>query len=156
MKVLAGVLLAAAASLPAGTIQQHAADLPWRPASASMPAGAQIAILEGDPQQKRWFTVRLKVPAGSALRPHWHPRDERVTVIAGKVAVGFGETVNEAGVATFGPGSFYVNPANSRHFVLFPEESIVQITGIGPWEVNFVEKPGVDAPGVSPDAAPAR
>ena len=156
MKLLAAVLFAAAASLPPGTIQQHATDLTWAPASPAMPAGTQIALLEGDPRQKRWFTIRLKVPAGSVIRPHWHPRDERVTVISGRVAVGFGDAVDEAAVATFGPGSFYVNPAHSRHYVRFPEESVVQITGVGPWEVQFVDKPGAATPGVSPDAGPAR
>jgi hypothetical protein len=34
-----------------------------------------------------------------------------------------------------------VNPARSHHFVLFPQDSVVQVTGVGPWEVHFLEAP---------------
>src|SRR5688500_9920891 len=84
---------AAAEPLPPCTMQQWPDQIAWAAAPPSMPAGTQIAVLEGDPAAKRWFTLRLKVPAGARLAPHWHPRDERVTVLSGRVAVGFGETV---------------------------------------------------------------
>lgn len=137
----ASVLAAAATAaspLPPGTVQFWPEQVAWSAASPAMPAGTQIAVIEGDPQAKKWFTIRLKVPAGAVIRPHSHPRDERVTVLSGAVAVGFGEAVDEAAVARFGPGAFYVNPANRPHYVLFGEDSVVQITGVGPWEVNFV------------------
>jgi len=130
---------ASIAATPAGTIRLQADALAWKPGNPTMPAGTQVAVLEGDPKAARFFTIRLKVPAGSRLAPHWHPRDERVTVISGVVAVGFGEVIDEQAVTRFGPGAFYVNPANSRHYVLFAEDSVVQVTGIGPWEVNFLK-----------------
>ena len=138
--ILAAALLAttAFAAPPPGALQWLPDTVPWSPASPAMPAGTQIAVLEGDPKAKRWFTIRLKLPAGAVIAPHWHPRDERVTVISGTVAVGFGDSVDPAAVTRFGAGGFYVNPANSHHFVMFPEESVVQVTGIGPWEINFV------------------
>lgn len=141
--LLLAVLPADAA--PPGVVQLQPEAIVWGPGSPAMPAGTQIAVLEGDPKAQRFFTIRLKVPAGSRLAPHWHPRDERVTVISGSVAVGFGDTVDEAAVTRFGAGSFYVNPANSRHYVLFPEDSVVQVTGVGPWEVNFLT-PAAPAP----------
>lgn len=153
MKLLAAaLLLATAAALPPGTVQMHPDALPWAPASPALPAGTQVAVLEGDPAQRKWFTIRLKVPAGAVLRPHRHPRDERVTVLSGAVAVGFGEVLDPDAVARFGPGSFYVNPANRPHYVLFTEDSVVQVTGVGPWEVKFVEPPAA----VTPAGAPAR
>ena len=133
-----GLALMAAAAPPPGAIQLQPDAVSWNPASAAMPPGTQIAVLEGDPKAQRFFTIRLKVPAGSRLAPHWHPRDERVTVISGSVQVGFGDAIDEAATAKFAAGGFYVNPANSHHFVLFPEDSVVQVTGIGPWEINFL------------------
>jgi len=136
-------ILAAALALlgaaPAGTIQLQPDSIAWTSGSPAMPPGTQVAVLEGDPKAARFFTIRLKVPAGSRLAPHWHPRDERVTVISGMVAVGFGEVIDEQAVTRFGPGAFYINPASSRHYVLFVEDSVVQVTGIGPWEVNFLK-----------------
>ena len=130
----------AGGALPGGAIQIQGGDVKWRAGPPSMPAGTQVAVLEGDPKAKGLFTQRLKVPAGARIEPHWHPRDERVTVLSGVVAVGFGEVVDESTLTRFGAGSFYVNPAGSRHYVLFPEDAIVQITGEGPWELHYVGK----------------
>ena len=139
--LLGFVLAAGAAPPPAGTLQVQPEALAWRAASPSMPAGTQIAVLEGDPKAEGLFTIRLKVPAGARLAPHWHPRDERVTVLSGEVHVGFGDAIDEGAVARFGAGAFYVNPARSHHFVLFPRDTIVQITGVGPWAVHFLGAP---------------
>ena len=136
-----GAVGAADAPLPRGTVQASPDAIRWQPGSPAMPPGTQMAVLEGDPKGKEWFTLRLKVPAGAVIKPHWHPRDERVTVISGVAGVGFGETVDPKKVTRLGPGSFYVNPANSRHYLVFGEETVLQATGIGPWELHFVEAP---------------
>jgi quercetin dioxygenase-like cupin family protein len=125
--------------VPAGAIQVPGGEVNWSPGPPSMPAGTRVVVLEGDPKAGGMFTQRMQVPAGARIAPHWHPRPERVTVLSGTVAVGFGETVDEARVKRFGPGSFYVNPPQSRHYVLFLEDAVVQITGEGPWELHYVK-----------------
>jgi quercetin dioxygenase-like cupin family protein len=123
------------AEVPPGTIQFSADDISWKPAPPTMPAGTQIAVLEGDPSKPGMFTIRLKAPAGSAIAPHTHPRPERVTVLSGAVEVGFGETATRESVRRFEGGSFYVNPPGFAHFLFIPEETVLQITGEGPWQV---------------------
>jgi mannose-6-phosphate isomerase-like protein (cupin superfamily) len=123
-------------AIPPGTIQ--VTKVTWKPGPPSMPKGAQIAVLEGDQTKPGIFTLRLKMPRGSRVPPHWHPRPERVTVLSGEAQVGFGDKVS-SDVTTFRAGSFYVNPPQSHHFVLFPQETVIQITGEGPWEVHPVE-----------------
>jgi quercetin dioxygenase-like cupin family protein len=147
LAVCSALLAFTASAAPPGSIQVRPDTLKWGAASPTMPAGTQIAVLEGNPKAEGIFTIRLKVPANSRIAPHWHPRDERVTVLSGTVIVGFGDTIEESALAKFGAGSFYVNPANVHHYVLFPEESVVQITGVGPWEVHALE---------TKDAVPAR
>ena len=61
-----------------------------------------------------------------------------VTIPAG-VKVGFGDRWNDADMRSFGPGGFYVNPAESHHFVGFQRTSVLQITGEGPWVLNMLE-----------------
>jgi quercetin dioxygenase-like cupin family protein len=129
------------ADLPSGTIQFPAGAGTWNAAAASLPPGTQIMVLEGDPSKEGLFTIRLKMPAGASLAPHWHPRDERVTVMSGEVLVGFGDHVDKDAMARFTTGGFYVNPANSHHYVQAAAESVLQLTGIGPWEVHFLEAP---------------
>ena len=111
----------------------------WKDAPPSLPKGSKIAVLEGDSRQPGMFTIRLKVPAGSQIAPHTHPRPERVTVLSGRVIVGFGATVDEAKGTAFTSGGFYVNPPNEAHWVLVPEESVLQLTCEGPWELVYVK-----------------
>ena len=40
------------------------AHLNWGPAPAILPAGARLAVLEGDPSKAGPFTMRLAMPAG--------------------------------------------------------------------------------------------
>lgn len=144
--LVAGLLLAGAAQAgaPAGAIQVPVDQITWRAAGPNLPAGTMAAVLEGDPKKEGLFTMRLRVPAGTKLAPHWHPRDERVTVLEGTVMVGFGDVADEKSGSRFTAGSFYVNPAMSHHYVWFPEQSIIQITAMGPWELHYV------APGANP------
>ena len=113
-------------------------EIGWSDAPPSLPKGTKVAILEGDPRAAGVFTMRLLVPAGSTVAPHWHPRAERVTVISGRAEVGFGDVVDRTKVKSFTAGGFYVNPPNSHHYLYFPEESILQLTCEGPWELNYV------------------
>src|ERR687892_450885 len=106
----------------------------WNDAPPSMPQGTKMAVLEGSPREAGIFTIRLRVPAGAAIAPHTHPRPERVTVLSGKVTVSIG-----GGETTFGGGGFYVNPPNEVHSLSFGEESVLQLTCEGPWELNYVK-----------------
>jgi quercetin dioxygenase-like cupin family protein len=131
-------LAALAAAPPPDTIQVDAAKIVWKDGPPTLPKGTKVAVLEGDPKQAGMFTMRLRVPAGSKVMPHWHPRPERVTILSGKVAVGFGDTWDDKELRGFGPGDFYVNPAQSHHYVFFPRSSVIQITGEGPWELHLL------------------
>jgi quercetin dioxygenase-like cupin family protein len=110
-------------------------NVTWVDAPPTMPKGTQIAVLEGDIKQPGIFTIRLKVPAGSKLPAHTHPRDERVTVLSGKVVVDI-----DGRKTTFTAGGFYVNPPNVPHSVYFPKASVIQLTCEGPWEMKRVEQ----------------
>jgi Cupin len=111
----------------------------WIDGPPSLPAGSKIAVLEGNPREAGMFTMRVRVPAGSALAPHWHPRDERVTVLSGAAEVGFGASADRRSVTRYGAGSFYVNPPREMHYVYFAEETVLQMTGVGPWEIHVTD-----------------
>ncbi|HVR41659.1 MAG TPA: cupin domain-containing protein [Thermoanaerobaculia bacterium] len=125
------------AAPPSGTIQ--VTHVTWNDAPPTMPAGTKIAVLEGDPKKPGLFTIRLKVPAGSVIAPHWHPRPERVTVLAGHVLVGFSDVVDEKSATEFTDGGFYVNARKAHHWVKFAEDTVLQLTCEGPWELNYLK-----------------
>src|SRR4051812_9847623 len=58
----------------------NAGDLKWGPAPPAFNAGAQMAVVDGDPSAAGPFVVRVKFPDGFKVMPHWHPTDENVTV----------------------------------------------------------------------------
>jgi len=138
MLIFSALLLFLAAP-PSGTIQRHAKSIVWKAGPPTMPKGSKIAVIEGDQTKSGIFTLRIKFPQGAVVPPHWHPRPERVTLLSGRVMVGFGDVVDSTATRTFVAGDFYVNPPEAHHYVIVPVETVVQITGEGPWETNRVE-----------------
>src|SRR5438045_898101 len=56
-------------------------QIQWKDGPAALPAGAQMAVLEGDPSKEGFFVFRGKMPDGYKVPPHWHPVAERITVL---------------------------------------------------------------------------
>jgi quercetin dioxygenase-like cupin family protein len=110
----------------------------WGPAPPSLPPGAQAAILLGSPAKEGPFVIRLKFPAGFVVPPHRHSKDEFVTVIAGGFAISSGEKLSSA-VKPLGAGSFVHLPAGMPHFATAVGETIVQINGVGPFDVVYID-----------------
>jgi quercetin dioxygenase-like cupin family protein len=124
-------------------VVQHAVpsdEMPWKPCPPSLPSGCEIAVLEGDPRAPGMFTVRFRLNEEFLMPPHTHPRDERVTVLEGRMAVAFGTNGTRENAREFGPGDYYVNARDAVHTVWASKSSEIQITGIGPWEAHFVDR----------------
>ncbi len=142
MKPMFGVFL-----LIATLLAQHAPaqnmftpdQIQYGPVPAFLPSGAQLAVLEGDPTASTGdFTVRLKMPNGYRIPPHWHPNRENATVISGNFKVGMGDTFDEGKMTTFGAGSFgYLDPS-MHHYVMAAGEVVVQVHGMSPLQVNYI------------------
>lgn len=113
-------------------------DIPWSVAPASLPAGAEAAVLYGDPSKEGEFTMRLKLPKGYRIAPHTHPKPEAITVISGVFKLGLGPTGERAGVETLPAGSFSMMPKGVVHYVFADEDAIVQINATGPWSIEYV------------------
>lgn len=110
----------------------------WQAAPAVLPQGAQIAVLEGDPSKAGPFTVRLKAPAGYRIAPHSHPGIEHVTVISGTFNIGMGDTLDTSKGQALPAGSFIVLPPGMHHYAWATSDAVVQLHGVGPWELNYV------------------
>ena len=115
-----------------------AKDLKWVAAPAGLPKGAQIAVIDGDPSKAAEFTVRLKFPAGLRIMPHTHPTAERVTVMQGTMALGMGDKFDEKTAQTLQVGDFAKLPAGMRHYAMAKTAAIVQLHGMGPFEITYV------------------
>lgn len=141
----AGLLVAAAAHNLSHDKNAFAPDtIPWGPAPAVVRPGAQFAVLEGDPTAPTGdFTIRLKMPDGFRIAPHWHPQRENVTVISGTFKVGMGDVFDPGAMKTFPAGSFAFLDTNMHHFAMAQGETVVQVHGQSPLQFNYVN-PGDD------------
>lgn len=110
----------------------------WASAPASLPPGAKLAVLAGDPATAGPFTMRLAMPAGYRIPPHFHPVTEHVTVIEGTFYVGMGETFDAAKAGALPAGTFAALEPGVRHFALTKEATIIQLHGVGPWRITYV------------------
>jgi quercetin dioxygenase-like cupin family protein len=110
----------------------------WGPAPPTLPPGAQIAVLVGDPKEKGPYTMRVKLPDGYKVPPHWHPSDENVTVLQGTFHIGRGEKFDAAATQELPAGSYMRMPKTMRHFAFAKGETILQLHGMGPFEINYV------------------
>jgi hypothetical protein len=112
--------------------------LVWKDAPASLPPGAKLAVLDGDPTKPGPFVMRMKFPDGYRVAPHTHPRPERATVLAGVLHIGMGAAFDAAKCQAMPAGSFGTWPAGMEHFGWFQGETIIQLHGDGPWAVTYV------------------
>lgn len=134
----------------AGHVVVPLAETKWGPAPPSLPPGAQVAILEGDPRTKgATYTIRVKLPDGYKVPPHWHPVDENVTVLKGTLILGRGDKFNREGVMELAAGTFSHMPKGTRHFAQAKGETILQVHGVGPFDVYYVNPE--DDPRKKPD-----
>lgn len=106
-------------------------------APPALPAGAKLAVLQGDPVQPGLFVVRLVFPAGYTIPPHYHPTHENVTVLRGALHIGMGTQFDKAATSVLEAGSFATMPAAMRHFVWVEKETELQIHGTGPFTLNY-------------------
>jgi quercetin dioxygenase-like cupin family protein len=137
MRILTATVLAAALVLPARAHAQ-APELKWGPAPAIFPAGAKLAVLQGDPGKAEPVTVRLDFPNGYVLPPHFHPTDEAVTVIQGTFQVGMGDKVDKSKLMAIPVGGFVVAGAGQHHYAVVKGRTIVQVNLMGPFALTYV------------------
>jgi hypothetical protein len=148
MKTLVLVVLVCTTILVAAPAPPQNAFIPdqikFGPVPPVLAAGAQLAVLEGDPMASSGdFTIRLKMPDGYRIAPHWHPKRENVTVISGSFKVGMGDTFDVSKMNIFPAGSFaYLDPS-MHHYGMAVGETIVQVHGTAPFQINYVN-PGDD------------
>lgn len=129
---------------PASAMDTHAhtiltpEEVKWGPGPASLPKGAEAAMVFGDASKEGLFALRLKLPKGYVIAPHTHPKPEVVTVLSGTFRLGMGETADREKTKPLPAGGFFAMAPGMPHFVFIDEETVVQLNSVGPWGVTYV------------------
>ena len=148
------VLLAAAAAIVAAPaiarkpVHHHAtvkkaaaaapAELKWMDGPPGLPAGATFAVKKGNPEAKGSFTIGIKMPAGYSVPPHWHPTDEHVTVVSGKVAYGMSDRMSRTAATGLAAGESITMKAKEHHWVMTADGGEVEVSAMGPFKITYV------------------
>lgn len=127
--LLSAPLAAQGASAPA---------LKWGPAPAVFPAGAQMAVVSGDPGKAGKFTIELSMPAGYKIPPHFHPAEEHVVILKGTFLFGMGDKLDQAATKTMAVGDSGTIPAMAHHYAIAKDATVVQVTSMGPFAMIYV------------------
>jgi quercetin dioxygenase-like cupin family protein len=114
-----------------------ASDLQWTDVPA-LPSGAKIAVIEGPLSEAVPFTFRIKLPADYKIPAHSHPAIEHVTVISGTFNIGMGDKLDSSKTQPIPAGGVAIMQPKMNHFAWTKEETILQVHGVGPWAVNYV------------------
>jgi hypothetical protein len=139
------VLVAASPATP----KAKPAEIKWMGmAPPGLPAGADFAVLSGNPGKAGKFTIRIKMPSNYAVRPHWHPSDEKVTLVSGKLAYGMSDQLSRTGGEALAPGASVVMKAKMHHWVYTGDGAEVEVSATGPFKITYVH-PGDDPRGAA-------
>ncbi len=117
---------------------KNPADMEWKAGPPSLPPGAQMTLLEGDPSKEGFFAMRARFPAGYVIPPHFHPNEERLTIIEGTFLLGMADKVDEAKYQSFSAGSYIAMPPGMPHFAKAKTDVVVQLATNGPWDIIYL------------------
>ena len=112
-------------------------DLKWDDVPA-LPPGAKVALIEGPLNEAVPFIMRLKFPANYKVPAHWHPAIEHLTVLSGTFNMGIGEKLDMSKTKPLSTGGVMIIQPKTPHFAWTQEEVMVQVHGVGPWGVTYV------------------
>jgi len=114
------------------------AEAKWGDPPPVFEKGASFTVVSGNPGEAGVFVVRLKMPAGYKIAPHWHPTDEHVTVLSGTFSLGMGEKFDKATMKDLPAGGYVLLPAEMRHYAMAKTAATVQVQGPGPFVLTYV------------------
>jgi quercetin dioxygenase-like cupin family protein len=109
------------------------------PAPPSIPAGAELAVLHGDPGKKGPYVMRLRLPDGYRLPPHWHSQQEHLTVLEGTFNLGMGDKIDEGSAKALSAGGFHYIAARQPHYAFSKGVTVLQVHGMGPFDIHYLE-----------------
>jgi hypothetical protein len=121
-------------------------DLKWGDAPPVLPKGAKVAVLNGDPFKPGTYTIRLMAPANYKIAPHWHSQPENLTIISGTLLLGMGDKMDGKQAKPLKAAGYHYLPAKQHHYAMTKSPTVIQISGEGPFDINYIDAKDNPAP----------
>ena len=138
---LAALIVAAPAEAKKAAAKPKAAApaaLKWMDGPPGLPGGATFAVVSGDPGKAGKFTIRAKLPANYAVPAHWHPTDEKVSVVSGRLAYGMSDQLNKMSGTALNAGENVVMKAKMNHWVYTGDGAEIEVSAMGPFAITYL------------------
>ena len=84
------------------------------------------------------FSLRIMLPNGYKIAPHYHPTDEHIVILSGNFHIGMGDTVDHTKEMLLQKGGFGVAPANQHHYAWVEGSTEFILYGNGPLAMTYV------------------
>ena len=136
---LGAVLLVSPASWSADAMYMSGDQLKWGDAPPVLPKGAKLAVLGGDPGKAGPYVIRLKMPANYKIAPHWHSKDENITVVSGTFYLAEGDKMDTKNAHAMKAGGFHYLPGKTHHYAYSKGPAVVQVHGEGPFDITYID-----------------
>ncbi len=139
--VLSSVFAASVFAQSTPHVISTVSEAKWGPAPPMLPAGAQLAVLSGNPMGTGAYAVRIRVPANYAIPAHSHPTDENVVVTAGSLTFGMGDKLSKTAKEnkTLHVGGYALMPTGMNHYAFAGKAGAdIVLYGQGPVEFKYV------------------
>jgi len=112
-------------------------DFVWGDPPPSLPKGAKLAVLAGDPSKEGPITLRVVFPPNYKMAAHTHLGVENVTVLKGTLYVGMGDKIDMKNATLLKAGAFFAIPTTGPHFAFTKEGCTFEVHTMGPFVVNY-------------------
>ena len=135
-----------------GQLLVRSKSIQWGNAPPSLPAGAKAAVLQGNPNEAVPYVMRLYLPAKYRIAFHSHTKPQDVTVMSGTLFVANSETFDKKKAFSVRPGDFYHLPALASQFVFTKADTVIEIHGVGPYDIRYANSGDDPLKGSTPPA----
>ncbi len=93
----------------------------------------RVALISGNEKSTGMYIYRVKFPKGHKIMPHFHSDERIITVIAGSLYVGYGNSFNPKEMKSIQEGGIYTEPKEQAHYVWAKDGEVeLQVVGYGP------------------------
>jgi hypothetical protein len=133
----ASAMLVVASASADNTMIMNKGEMKWGDVPPVLPKGGKITVLNGDPFKPGPFTLRLMMPANYKIAPHWHTKDENLTVISGTLGLGLADKM-DGKTHDLKAGGYHYLPGKTHHYAIAKGQTVVQVSGDGPFDITYV------------------
>jgi len=115
-----------------------AANEKWEKGPDFLESGAEMQPLEKETKEKGMSSIKIKLPEGYKIPPHWYKDKVRIDVLSGVLYMGSGDRLDKENAKPVKAGNFRVLPPEMHSYGFVDGPAIIKLTTVAPWDIKYV------------------